>query len=223
LAEKYRFFRVVETGWPKMDPLFDQSIVQKKSRRPVVLFASTFTPRLSAAAPLRETIGHLADTGKWEWIVTLHPKMDRSVVAGYRDIKGDNLTLIETDDTIPLLLKADVIVSDTSSIISEFCLTQKPAVTFRNRRPGPHLVNITDPAELSAAIEEALSRPKALMAAIRKYSQHIHPYRDGCSSVRVLAAADHFIAQGTKGLARKPFNWVRRFKIRKQFGYYRRF
>lgn len=221
LAQKHRFFRVVETGWPKMDPLFEKPLPRKQSRRPVVLFTSTFTPRLSAAEPLRETIRDLATTGKWKWIVTFHPKMDRSVVARYQTIQSDDFKLIETDDTIPLLQEADVIVSDTSSIISEFCLQQKPAVTFRNRRPGPHLVNITDPSELALAIEYALSVPQTLMAAIGKYAQHIHPYRDGRSSFRVLEATDRFIEQGYQNLTRKPLNLLRRLKIRRQLGYYR--
>jgi len=221
LAQKHRFFRVVETGWPKMDPLFEKPLPRKQSRRPVVLFTSTFTPRLSAAEPLRETIRDLAAIGKWKWIANFHPKMDRSVVARYQTIQSDDFKLIETDDTIPLLQEADVIVSDTSSIISEFCLQQKPAVTFRNRRPGPHLVNITDPFELAPAIEYALSTPQTLMGAIRKYNQHIHPYRDGRSSFRVLEATDRFIEQGYQDLALKPLNLVRRLKIRRQLGYYR--
>jgi CDP-glycerol glycerophosphotransferase (TagB/SpsB family) len=221
LAQRYRFFRVAETGWPKMDPLFGKTAERRPEQRSIVLFASTFTPRLSAAEPLRKTIQALAATGKWQWIVHFHPKMDESIVAGYRAMQSDDLQLIETDDVIPLLQMADVIVSDTSSIIPEFCLQQKPAVTFRNRRPGPHLVNISDPCELAPAIEQALSRPPALMAAIREYTQHIHPYRDGCSSVRVLEATDQFMAEGSDGLARKPLNLVRRFKIRKMLGYYR--
>jgi len=221
LAQKHRFFRVVETGWSKMDPLFEKPPSPKQSSRAVILFTSTFTPRLSAADPLRETIRNLAATGKWKWIANFHPKMDRSVVARYQAIQSDDFKLIETDDTIPLLQKADVIVSDTSSIILEFCLQQKPAVTFRNRRPGPHLVNITDPSELALAIEYALSVPQTLMAAIQKYTQHIHPYRDGRSSFRVLEATDQFIEQGYQNLTRKPLNLLRRLKIRKQMGYYR--
>ncbi len=221
LAEKHRHFRVVETGWPKMDPLFTKTFLRRSNRRPVIFFASTFTPRLSAAIPLRETIRTLADTGEWQWIVHFHPKMDGAVVDSYRAMQNENLTFIETDDTIPLLQQADVMVSDTSSIVSEFCLRQKPAVTFRNRRPGPHLLNITEPSGLRSAIEQALSKPAALMTAIREYTQHIHPYRDGRSSARVLAATDQFIAQGDHGLVRKPLNLVRRLKMRKMLGYYR--
>ncbi len=231
LAKKHGYFRVVETGWPKMDPLFSPEIfgqdvvstpaVDRSDPRPVILLASTFTPRLSCARPLRETVAALAATGKWRWIVNFHPKMDRSVVADYQSIQTDDLSYVETDDIVPLLRQADLIVADTSSIVSEFCLQQKPAVTFRNRRPGAHLIDISDPDALAPAIETALSRPPALMTAIREYARRIHPCRDGQSSVRVLAAVDQWMAAGRRGLARKPLNLVRRLKIRKEMGYYR--
>ena len=49
LAEKHGNFRVAETGFSKLDPLFDGSCPRNEGDRPVVLLASTFSPRLSAA------------------------------------------------------------------------------------------------------------------------------------------------------------------------------
>ena len=60
-------------------------------------------------------------------------KMAAAVVEKYRSIQSDNLVFEDTDDIIPLLKAADVMVSDTSSVISEFLLQYKPVVTFRNR------------------------------------------------------------------------------------------
>lgn len=57
--------------------------------------------------------------------------------------------------------------SDTSSELSEFLLTYKPVVTFTNRRPGPQLIDIADPAGSAPAIERALARPPELMRSIR--------------------------------------------------------
>ena len=220
LAQKHNYFRVVETGWPKMDPLFENNVENIKNDRPVILFASTFTPRLSAAIPLLETIKRIAANGRWQWLVNLHPKMDPGVVAKYRSLTGDYLTLIKTDDIIPLLRRADIMVSDTSSIIDEFCLLYKPVVTFRHRIPRPHLINIDEPESLENAIDRALSQPKELMLSIRRYADQIHPYRDGRSRYRVLKATDQLIQDGAACLAPKPFNLVRRLKIRKALGYY---
>lgn len=222
LADKLGFFEVKETGWPKMDPLFSGGAATAVAKaRPVILLTSTFTPRLSAAPVVFETIRRLAQNKKWEWMVNFHPKMDADVVNAYKSIQNDNLRFIETDDLIPFLKSADLMVSDTSSVISEFILLHKPVVTFNNRSPGSHLINITDPFELESAIETGLGKPESLMREIRSYSDWIHPYRDGRSSIRVLEAADSLVERGRGHLKQKPINLMRRLKIRKQLGYYR--
>lgn len=223
LEQKHGFFEVVETGWPKMDPLFWDSVppLGTDSQRPVVLMTSTFTPRLSAAPVLFDTVRRLAATGKWKWLVNFHPKMDSDTVAAYRAIQDENLEFVQTDDVIPLLKAADIMVSDTSSVISEFLLQTRPVVTFCNRAPGPHLIDIRNPEDLEGAIAYGLTRPGELLAEIRKYADRIHPYRDGRSSLRVLSAADSLVKRGRGHLKKKPLNLVRRLKMRRRLGYYR--
>lgn len=222
LEKEHGSFEVVETGWPKMDPLFEvYTHTRLKKNRKVVLLTSTFTPRLSAAPVLFETVRRIAETGRWKWLVNFHPKMDKVVLEKYRSIQSDNLVFIETDDIIPLLKEADIMVSDTSSVISEFLLQHKPVVTFKNRAPGSYLLDITEPEKLEETIALGLTRPESLLKEIRAYSDHIHPYRDGRSSIRVLAAADRMVAKGRDHLKSKPVNLIRRLKIRKQLKYYR--
>ncbi len=110
--------------------------------------------------------------------------------------------------------------SDTSSALNEFLLTGKPVVTFKNRRPGPQLIDIDDPAQFESAIEHALARPPELMQAIRDYADAIHPYRDGRSSERVLDAINTFIAHGARNRRRKPLNLWRKLKLRRRIGYW---
>lgn len=222
LEKKHASFEVVETGWPKMDPLFEHSPRDRSPEdRRVVLLSSTFTPRLSGARALLRSVQDLAATGRWRWLVNFHPKMDRAVVDQYRAIQGENLAYIETDDVIPLLREADIMVSDTSSVVSEFLLQQKPVVTFRNRAPGPQLLNITEPGELEETIALGLTRPRTLLEEIRIYSDHIHPYRDGRSSVRVLEATDRLVVKGRDHLKPRPLNLIRRLKMRTRLGYFR--
>ncbi len=221
LERQYGFFEVVETGWPKMDPLFwDTETFVTVKDRPVVLLTSTFTPKLSCARALFPTVRMLAAKGRWKWLVNFHPKMDPAVVDMYKSLQGSNLTYVDTDEIIPLLKSADVMVSDTSSIISEFLLRYRPVVTFRNRDPGPHIVNIVDPSRLESAIEYALTMPDDLLARIRDYADFIHPYRDGKSSFRVLEATDRLVQKGLGHLKKKPLNLIRRIKMRKRLGYY---
>jgi CDP-glycerol glycerophosphotransferase (TagB/SpsB family) len=222
LARKHGFFQVVETGWPKMDPLFSSSATFPRDQtRPVVLLTSTFTSRLSCAPHLFDTVLQLAKTGKWRWIVNFHPKMATEIVQRYQAIQNENLCYVETDDIIPLLKAADVMVSDTSSVISEYLLQLKPVVTLNNSQPGPYLINIIDPENLAGAIEEALTYPTSLIGHIKAYADRIHPYRDGKSSIRVLTATDEFIRKGQGYLKPKPINLIRRLKMRKRLRYYK--
>jgi len=236
LEKKYGYFKVAETGWPKVDPLFkgqggkknktDKEAVSADpaapASQPVILFTSTFTPALSAAHEIFDAVAAMMQQHKWRWMITFHPKMDPAVVLKYKHLCRDSqAAFYEGDDVIPLLQQADVMLSDTSSIISEFILQKKPVVTFCNRVPGKHLINVTDADNLSQAIVHALTRPPSLITAIEEYISTIHPYTDGHSSTRVLAAVDDFLEKGGPSLQPKPLNLIRRVKMRLKYGYYR--
>lgn len=224
LASRLGYFAVRETGWPKLDP-FLQAIGAGEPppvrQPPVVLYHSTFSPSWSAAETLHETVQRLSRGGRWRWIVSLHPKSNPATVAKYRALESEHLHFADPDNILDLFPEADVMASDTSSALSEFLLTYKPVVTFRNQRPGPQLIDISDPAEFEPAIERALARPPELMRAIRAYADAIHPCRDGRSSERVLDAVDEFIAHGAAQLRPKPGNAWRRLKMRWRFRYWR--
>ena len=49
---------------------------------------------------------------------------------------------------IPLLQSADVLLSDTSSILSEFSLLNKTVVCFNNRRPESWMINFVEADKL---------------------------------------------------------------------------
>jgi CDP-glycerol glycerophosphotransferase (TagB/SpsB family) len=224
LASRLGYFAVCETGWPKLDP-FLQALGSGEPppvrQPPVVLYHSTFSPSWSAAEALHETVQRLSCSGRWRWIVSLHPKSNPATVAKYRALESEHLHFADPDNILDLFPQADVMASDTSSALSEFLLTYKPVVTFRNQRPGPQLIDISDPVEFEPAIERALARPPELMRAIRAYADAIHPCRDGRSSERVLDAVDDFIAHGAARLRPKPRNVWRRLKMRWRFRYWR--
>lgn len=224
LAARLGYFAVRETGWPKLDP-FLQAIGAGEPppvrEPPVVLYHSTFSPSWSAAETLYETVRQLSRSGRWRWIVSLHPKSNPATVEKYRALESDSLHFADPDNILDLFAQVDVMASDTSSALSEFLLTYKPVVTFRNQRPGPQLIDIDDPAQLEPALERALERPAGLMRAIRAHADAIHPYRDGRSSERVLAAVDEFLASDRAALRPKPRNLWRRFLMRRRFGYWR--
>ncbi len=224
-AERLGFFQVSQTGWPKLDPLFDGSTKRFQpappSDRPVILYTATFTKDLTSAPLLVDTIGALAASDEWDWLVTLHPKVPREVCEQYRALEGPRLTFLETDDVLPLLAAADVMLCDTSSIAFEFLLLDKPVVTFRNYAPGAHLLDVRETRDIEPALRQALGKPSELMEAVRSFGEFIHPHRDGRSSQRVLDATEGLTDHGLQRLRPKPRNLLRKLKIRRRMGYYR--
>lgn len=227
LAAGAGHFKVVETGWPKLDPLFapeDPLAAQLRAPaagREVVMFASTFTERLSAAPHLYDAIAAQVAAGDRYWLLTLHPKCSPQLVARYRALAGANAAFIESEALVSAERAADVLVADTTSVVSEFVVQRKPVVTFRNRAPKPHMLDFDDPAALPAMVSRAFAPTPELQAALAAYADAIHPYRDGRSSQRVLAATEAFLAGDLGRPGRRPLAaLVRGLQIRKALGYW---
>jgi hypothetical protein len=216
LQSSHGYFRVAETGWPKLDPVFAGPPATRRYTRPTILFASTFTEDISCARVLLPTIAQLAERSDWQWLVTLHPKMAPDVVRSYQGLAGPNLEFRATDDILQLYAQADVLLSDTSSVVPEFLVQHKPVVTFRNRKPGPQLLDVQRTDQVLPALQQALQPSTQLMAEIRRYAAAIHPYRDGRSSERVVTATTEALRLGRAGLKRKPWNLWRRLQARQR-------
>ncbi|NJW54968.1 CDP-glycerol glycerophosphotransferase, partial [Salinimicrobium sp. CDJ15-91] len=124
LKKEHKYFEVRETGWPKLDPLFP--VRDEPRERPCILIASTFTKKLSLAHndELIEEISRLSKLGKWEFKVVLHPKLEEGRVKKFTEIQNKNLTYYETTNLIPLFRKADVLLADSTSVITEFLLQE---------------------------------------------------------------------------------------------------
>ena len=225
LARLHGHFAVVETGWPKLDPLFapddgSAAALRPGDGRPIVLYASTFTKRLTSAPVLHDEIARQVARGDRYWLLTLHPKSDPQQVADYRALAGPNARFIETDAVVPALRAADVMVCDTSSVLSEFIVQHKPVVTFRNRVPKPCMLDIGQPEQLEAALQQAFAPPAQLRAELAANAEAIHPWHDGHSSGRVLDAVDALLAGRLGELARKPANLWRKLQIRSRLAHF---
>lgn len=220
LAKKHDYFEVVETGFCQMDPYFIENKITKAENndKPIILFSSTFSPRITQAPALLKTIETLSKDSKWQWWVTFHPKMAQDIVDDYKAIQHGNLKFIETDNLIPYMEQADVMLADFSSMITDFILLNKPVVTFRNPDSFAHLINVDDENLIEQAISTALEKPSELMAAIATFSKITHPYTDGKSSARVLDAVDKKLKIPNK--KRKPLNLLRNLKLRKKLDYW---
>ena len=220
LQKKHEHFEVIETGWSKVDSLFP--LEKNSTEKPVILISSTFSPKYSLTYNelVVSEIERLSKIGKWEFKVILHPKLAKDKIEIFKALQNENLTYYETTDIIPLFKKADIMFSDTTSAITEFILQQKPVVTFKNNKPDEHLIDITEVSEIEETISRALKKPESVMTAIQNYIDVTHPYSDGNSSQRVIDSCIEFLNSDKSHLKKKPLNIIRKFKVRKELGYY---
>lgn len=231
IAQKLGTFRVRETGWAKSDSYIraaESEAAQKATAagepgRPTILYSSTFTRSLTSTTILAEEVERMVASGRWNWIFMFHPKLDDEQVLGhYRSLaeRYDNARYYGNTFNMKAMTDADVMLCDSSSIIMEFMLLDKPVVTFRNSMPGAHLLDVAEVQAAEPALEKALTRPEELMANLRAWRDHHEAHRDGQCAARVLDAVDELIADGgAKCLKTKPLNLVRKLKLRKKLGY----
>ena len=222
LAEQHGYFDVVETGWPKLDPLFTtQPYPRNDKAKRVILYAPTFSPSLTSAPALFERIYTLSQQHPtWHWLIKFHPKMDKQWINRYLTLSADNVEIVQQADISSLLQCADIMISDTSSVIGEFALLNKPVITLNNSQPGSYLIDINTPDALPKAIEQAFNPDDELLSKINDYAMSLHPYKDGHSSARILDAVEHLIEHGKTHNKSKPLNIFRNLKQRKSLKYW---
>jgi hypothetical protein len=221
LGEKCGYFKVKETGWLKLDEIFNFQKPASTYARPQILYASTFTPRLSSAEALYAEIKRLSLQEKWQWLITLHPKTAPQTVAKFKALQNNNLSFHGTEEVISLLHRAEVMVSDNSSVLQEFLMLGKPVVTYQNRDPQACLLNIQAPRDLETAVTSALSPDNNTQQAITDYKSSVTPFLDGQSAGRILDAAEEMLNSGW--CDKKPANIWRNLKMRWQLNYFRFF
>lgn len=220
IAKELGYFEAIETGWSKVDPLFP--LVPTQNVRPCILVSSTFTPKLSLAHSddFITELKRLMKLNHYDWIITMHPLMDKERAEKFRALENANVKFKDTTDLIPLFKQADLMIADTTSAIAEFLLQEKPVVTFNNNKPDNHLIDIQQPAQLEAALQKGLSRPIELMTQIKRFIAETHPYSDGHSSARVIDTCVDFLRKDKTYLKRKPLNLLRKLQIRKKYKFF---
>ena len=221
LAAKHRYFRIYETGWCKMDEWFGRTHKAEIQRnRPCILYAPTFSRGISSAWVMPEVIEKLAQEKDWDWIITFHPKLDDPALINRYKTLADNYGNIDfrhINKGFSTFSESDVLLCDSSSLIVEYLMTGKAAVTYRNTHPGPFLIDVQKTEDIGAAIESALTHPADLMKAIETYTAYHEAHRDGHNSERVLDAIDDFYQKYAGHLPRKPLNLYRRTQMYKAY------
>lgn len=220
-SKKHGYFRVVETGWPKMDPY--ASAVDLRNHieiPPKVLYAPTFSPSLTSVYDLLQPLSELTATGQAEVTVKFHPLMAANALESYQAAENGHLKVVTDTDLLPALRQADILLSDTSSVVAESLCIGKPVVTYRTRQPGPHVLDFQQADELAQVLTNCVTHYVQRKAAGQHYANQMHPYRDGQSAERVLDAVAQHQSAGHHGLKALPHNWLRKYKVRKKMRRY---
>jgi len=160
-------------GYPKSDALFDntynaESLNNLKAElnidnaKPTVLFSATWDGSgMSAIDKWYNKLDTITDS--YNILVTLHPWISDIYRSQIENQPG--IHYIKTSDLYHYLLIADVFVCDTSSLIAEFCIVNRPIITFRI---APTKRTIDDVIELIASVSIRINSFAELPAAITK-------------------------------------------------------
>ncbi len=197
--------RALEVGFMKTDALrrgpFDRRESARRNgfdgTRPIVLYAPTGQKRNSLETMGEEVLRRLAATGRYDLLVKLHdhPK-DKTVDWATRlaPLEDEHLRIARDPDVVPLLRLADLLISDASSVTSEYALLDRPMVFL----DVPQLLNR---ATKSGALDTAtwgrragvvVEQPEEVVAVVA--AELAEPER--LAPVRQAMAADLFYNPG---------------------------
>ena len=99
LKNKHKNFDVIETGWPKLDEYAtsaNDSLKAKKEllasygTKKIVLYAPTFSPKLTSAPFLKEQLKQLAQNPDYLILFKFHPLMAKEWLDEYRKLAQEN-------------------------------------------------------------------------------------------------------------------------------------
>lgn len=226
LQRQHRNFEVMETGWSKLDKMYleqeaysedKQELLNTHNAKKIILYAPTFTPYLTSAEFLKDEIISLAGNKDYLILCKFHAMMDPELIETYRHIANeyDNVVYEEEKNISKFLILADLMVSDTSSVVYEFLLLNKPVITFKNIAENQYWEDIEDPAVLAQSIattfaEDTYKEQREFV--INNY----HPYTDGQSSERMVTAIEQFIQKNGVPKRRK-LSPYRKYRIHKRW------
>ena len=226
LQRQHRNFEVMETGWSKLDKMYleQQAYSEEKNEllnthgaKKIILFAPTFTPYLTSAEFLKDEIIALARNKEYLILCKFHAMMDPELIAAYREIalEHDNVIYEEEKNITKFLILADLMISDTSSVVYEFLLLNKPVITFKNIAENKYWEDIDDPAVLAKSVETTFAEDNYKNQREFIISNY-HPYTDGQSSARMVAAIEQFIEKNGVPKKRK-LSPYRKYRIHKRW------
>lgn len=215
--------RCVPIGFPKVDRLVDGSLDRRailrrlrlSGQRPVVLYAPTGQRGNSLETMGEEVIRRLRATGRYDVLIKLHDHPRNTGVDWPRRLRpllDRHTRLVRDFDIVPYLFVADLLVSDASSVSSEYALLDRPMVFLDvpemltamqakgrsldletwGRRGG---VTVRWPDEAVEAVRWSLAHPRQASAVRRAMARDLF-YNPGRAADAAAAWVRHWVAAG---------------------------
>ena len=130
--------RALEMGFIKTDRLLDGTLNRVRTlgahgftgERPVLLYAPTGQKHNSLETMGEQVIEALVESGRYDLIVKPHdhPKKRINWQQRLAPLEGDRMRVSHDPDVINLLHAADLLITDASSVSSEYSLLNRPMV-----------------------------------------------------------------------------------------------
>ncbi|MDH3497737.1 MAG: CDP-glycerol glycerophosphotransferase family protein, partial [Gemmatimonadota bacterium] len=131
--------RLVNIGFPKLDPLVNGSLERRtllrrlglSGRRPIVLYAPTGQKENSLEHQGEAVLERLRKTNRYDILIKLHDHPRDQTVDWHVRLKplcDRHTKLVRDPDVIPYLFLANLLITDASSVSNEYALLDRPMV-----------------------------------------------------------------------------------------------
>lgn len=223
LKEIHKDFDVIETGWPKLDVYYKNndelnhyknSLLKNYKAQNIILYAPTFSPKLTSAPHLLEEIKSLATDKNYLILLKFHPLMAEEWVNKYQQLaeETENIIYQTESDITKFLIISDLLISDTSSVVYEFLLLNKPVITFNSISENIVWKDLKSYDNLNTEVLDTFkndSNAQLRHNIIKDY----HPYNDGKSALRMVEAVEDYL-KTNKVPEKRKISTFRRLKTR---------
>lgn len=203
--------RAMKIGFAKTDRLVNGTLDRAallrahglSGERPVILYAPTGQRRNSMEVMGAEVVKRIAATNKFDLLIKLHDHAKDKTFdphAQLKPLENEHAKVVDDLDVIPLLFLADLLISDASSVSSEYSLLDRPMVFLDcpelfaalRAEPGCQMdletwgrnggIVVENPDGVVAAIEKSFQDPKAKSDVRRAMAKDIF-YNPGTASI----------------------------------------
>jgi hypothetical protein len=227
LAQEYKTFSVIETGWSKLDTLFQianddniswerNNLIQKYGVKYIILYAPSSDMKFSSVIKLKDIIIKLSSRQDILFMVMFDRYMAKKIIEEYKEITTPNVLILDDHNVSKNMHIADILISDTTSLVYEFILLDKPVLTVDTKLKNITWLNQGASGIFLNVVRTLENRVGTRNRRSHQTIQNYHPYNDGKSAKRVVDVIKEFIKNHEIPEERKvPF--LKKWKIKREF------